>query len=84
MFRDQPAPLGAAEIERDLQSSGGPPGISLHQAAALAGKSADQLARLARAGILRAARSASASGFGGHWRISRRALAEYLAGGGRP
>jgi len=69
------------EIEQDLQKAGVPVIVSLSEAARVTGKSPDLLARLARDGTLSATKGATAHGSTGHWRVTRRDLAIYIAGG---
>ena len=71
----------AGRLEQDLRNAGVPLVVDLATAAKIAGKSPKALANLARDGVLHAARTPSSIGRG-HWRVTRRALAAYLAGGG--
>lgn len=79
-LKSHPSSTLACEIDSDLAHAGTPVLLSLRQAAAISGKSVDLLAKLARAGVLRASRGATTRGDTGHWRVTRRDLSAYLAG----
>jgi hypothetical protein len=77
--QQQPIPDPVAALESELVQSGVTPVLSLRQAAAISGKSAAVLARLARGGVLTAHRTPSLQG-PGNYRITRHDLARFLAG----
>lgn len=68
-------------LDEELAREGIPIVLDLRQAAKVVGRSPEVLARLARAGALRASRTPSVNGQG-PWIVRRRDLAAFLLGEG--